>query len=49
MFKSTKARNPGEASTGLGLCFSKQCIEQHNGSIFFKSTEGKGTKFYISL
>ncbi|QTE41599.1 ATP-binding protein [Mucilaginibacter rubeus] len=50
--KFSKAQRPGtqgEASTGLGLCFSKQCIEQHNGSIFFKSTEGKGTKFYISL
>lgn len=39
----------GEPTTGLGLCFSKQCIEQHGGSIYFKSTEGKGTKFYISL
>lgn len=39
----------GEPSTGLGLCFSKRCIEQHGGSIYFKSVEGKGTKFYISL
>jgi len=29
----------GEASTGLGLCFTKQCIEHHNGSIHFKSIE----------
>ncbi|QKJ30270.1 CBS domain-containing protein [Mucilaginibacter mali] len=39
----------GEPSTGLGLCFSKQCIEQHGGQIYFKSTEGRGTKFYIRL
>lgn len=39
----------GEPSTGLGLCFSKQCIEQHGGQIYFKSAEGKGTKFYIRL
>ncbi|SDM84085.1 ATP-binding protein [Pedobacter antarcticus] len=39
----------GEASTGLGLCFTKQCIEQHEGNIYFKSFEGKGTKFYIEL
>ncbi|HEY8660181.1 MAG TPA: HAMP domain-containing sensor histidine kinase [Hanamia sp.] len=39
----------GEASTGLGLYFSKQCIEQHDGSIYFKSEAGKGTKFYIVL
>jgi signal transduction histidine kinase len=50
--KFTKAQRPGtggEASTGLGLCFSRQCIEQHNGAIYFKSTEGKGTKFYIAM
>jgi signal transduction histidine kinase len=39
----------GEPSTGLGLCFSKLCIEQHGGCIYFRSTEKKGTKFYISL
>lgn len=39
----------GEPSTGLGLCFTKQCIEQHGGEIYFKSVEGKGTKFYIRL
>lgn len=39
----------GEPSIGLGLCFCKQCIEQHGGHICFKSTENKGTKFYISL
>lgn len=44
-----RAGTDGEPSTGLGLCFSKQCIEQHGGSIYFKSTEGKGTTFYISI
>lgn len=39
----------GEPSTGLGLCFTKQCLEQHGGKIYFKSTEGKGSKFYICL
>ena len=50
--KFTKAQRPGtggEVSTGLGLCFSRQCIEQHNGTIYFKSIEGKGTKFYIAI
>lgn len=50
--KFTTAQRPGtegEASTGLGLCFTKQCIERHNGTIDFKSEVGKGTKFYISL
>jgi signal transduction histidine kinase len=44
-----RAGTNGEPSTGLGLCFTKQCLEQHEGSIYFKSIEGKGTKFYISL
>jgi signal transduction histidine kinase len=39
----------GEASTGLGLYFTKQCIERHKGFIDFESDEGKGTKFYITI
>jgi signal transduction histidine kinase len=39
----------GEPSTGLGLYYTKQCIERHQGAIYCKSTEGIGTKFYIEL
>ncbi|TFF29721.1 ATP-binding protein [Mucilaginibacter psychrotolerans] len=39
----------GETSTGLGLCFTKQCVERHQGVIEFKSEVGKGTKFYITV
>jgi len=39
----------GEPSIGLGLYFTKLSVEQHSGSIYFKSTEGKGTKFYIRM
>lgn len=39
----------GETSTGLGLYFTKLCIEAHNGKIDFKSIEGRGTKFYITI
>lgn len=39
----------GEQSTGLGLSFAKECIENHDGKVSFKSEEGKGTKFYITL
>lgn len=44
-----RAGTNGEASVGLGLSFTKQCIEQHGGQLYFKSTEGKGTKFYVVL
>jgi signal transduction histidine kinase len=44
-----RAGTNGEMSTGLGLYFAKQCVISHRGTIYFKSTDGKGTKFYITL
>jgi signal transduction histidine kinase len=47
--RAQRAGTNGEASTGLGLCFTKQCLERHQGVIKFKSEVGKGTKFYITI
>ena len=39
----------GEQPFGLGLSISKRIIEKHNGKIWFVSTPGTGTTFYIEL
>ena len=43
--------NPNKKTSGegLGLSISKRIIEHHNGKIWIKSKEGKGTSIFISL
>jgi PAS domain S-box-containing protein len=35
--------------TGLGLAIARQHVEAHGGSIWFQSTPGKGTAFFVRL
>ena len=39
----------GENSVGLGMSIIKTIIEWHEGKIWFKSEENKGTSFFIEL
>jgi signal transduction histidine kinase len=39
----------GEKSFGLGLSISKQIVESHGGKIWFDSSTGGGTIFYVKL
>lgn len=38
-----------EKGTGFGLSLSKEFVERMNGEIWFESTEGEGSTFYIEL
>ena len=39
----------GEKSTGLGMSIVKQIVKIHQGNIWLKSVEGKGSQFFIKL
>lgn len=39
----------GEKSVGLGMSIIKKIIDWHNGKIWFKSEENKGTTFFIQM
>ena len=38
-----------EESTGLGLSFVREVVEQHGGSVTLNSEEGRGSKFSFTL
>lgn len=39
----------GEKPFGMGLAISKQIVNAHDGHIWFESTEGKGSTFFVEL
>lgn len=47
--RADNARELGVEGTGLGLYLCREIVQRHGGRIWFKSDEGRGTNFYISL
>ena len=47
--RAENALSQGIGGTGLGLYLCRELIEWHGGRIWFISTEGAGSTFFISL
>ena len=47
--RADNAREHGIGGTGLGLYLCRELVERQCGRIWFESTEGKGSTFYVSL
>ena len=48
-YKADKARSINSSGSGLGLYIAKKIITSHEGRIWAKSQEGKGTSIYFTL
>lgn len=48
-YRVDKARSRAQGGTGLGLSIAKEIVKQHQGFIWAKSEEGKGSTFTIVL
>lgn len=48
-FKQTETGLRQGAGTGLGMPISKSLAEAHGGRLWFKSTPGSGSTFYVAL
>ena len=47
--RADNAQAAGISGTGLGLYLSRALVEQHGGTLWFTSTEGEGTTFFLTL
>ncbi|MBM6992608.1 MAG: response regulator [Prevotella sp.] len=48
-YRADNAVNLQETGSGLGLMLTRRLIQLHDGHLTFKSAEGRGTSFVISL
>ncbi|TFG89865.1 MAG: HAMP domain-containing histidine kinase, partial [Candidatus Atribacteria bacterium] len=48
-YKADKARSANSSGSGLGLYIAKEIVMSHEGRIWAKSQEGKGTSIFFTL
>ncbi|MEX2369030.1 MAG: ATP-binding protein [Candidatus Paceibacterota bacterium] len=48
-YRADNARLTETDGSGIGLYITKRIVAAHDGTIWFESTEGEGTTFYIEL
>lgn len=49
LFRASNVAKSPEASSGLGLYIAKQYVEKNRGRIWFTSTEGRGSTFFLAF
>ncbi len=47
--RASNGENQGISGTGLGLYLCHELVSQHGGDIWFESTEGVGSTFFLRL